>query len=463
MSKIFSQKLNREGYKTRILLRNEILRQNVDRLIYLAAIGTPVSLLHILIFFMNQPGPGTVEYSWNMGIIISHSFLSLFLLTIGTISFYYKKTGKPGRNSMQAIIYSFFVLFILIAVAITSIDQLVTTAITPFLIICTLLSAFFLIRPGLVFLFFSTGLIFLGFSMHATQADSSVLQSNVVNGLTAITIAFGLSVVMWNLFITKMKQSFTINEQARLLEIRNKKLKEETEKQLSLIQTRDKFFSIIAHDLKSPLNGVLGLTEIMLENRENISRQDIVKYITLIGNSTRQTYFLLENLLEWAQMQQNQFSFSPEKINLYHLAKKTQELFQENAAIKNIRCNIQIPEDFVVTADKSMLSSILRNLVSNAIKFTGKGGRINISAKNNGEMQIIEVSDNGVGIAPETLDKLFSEQWNTSSYGTQNEKGTGLGLMLCKEFAGQHGGKIEVQSHPGEGSTFSVFLPLMPK
>lgn len=459
MRHFFAERKQDETFKTRILLENEVLKQNISRLGYLTIIGIPVSLIHIIFFALKLPEAETVEHTWRIGIILSHSLLITMLVILGAVSWFYKTKKKPGRKTIQYIFYFFFFLTILIAVAITGIDQLVTSAITPFLVICTLLSVFFLIRPLWSLFFFGTGYLLLALLMPRVQADPSVSLSNIVNGLTALAIAFALSVIMWNLFRTKMKQAFTIAEQARLLEIRNKKLKEQTDSQRLLLKMRDKIFSIIAHDLKSPLNGVLGLSEILYKEVE-MDAAKIKDFGGLIWHSTKQTYFLLENLLEWAQMQQHQIPFSPVALNLKLMVMETFALLSENATQKNIQLYNNVNDKITVWADRPMLNSIIRNLVSNAIKFTPKGGTITLTAQQVENFVQISVTDNGVGIDPKIQKTLFAEGWNTSTYGTQNEKGTGLGLVLCKEFTECHGGIMQVESEPGKGSTFRFSIPV---
>ncbi len=171
------------------------------------------------------------------------------------------------------------------------------------------------------------------------------------------------------------------------------------------------------------------------------------------------THKLLDNLLIWALSQQGKIDFNPERINLHLLADETSDLLMQSTKNKSIKLLNQIPESIFIDADKDMLSTIIRNLISNAVKFTSRGGEITIKAENKQQFTEITVKDNGIGISKKTQSKLFDISENTSTEGTDNEEGTGLGLILCKEFTEKHGGKIWVESEIGKGSSFSFTVP----
>lgn len=223
---------------------------------------------------------------------------------------------------------------------------------------------------------------------------------------------------------------------------------------------KDKFFSILAHDLKSPLHGFLGLTEMMAKDVTYFSREEVAEISKNMNSSAHNLYKLLQNLLEWARMQDGTVEFNPQELPLLEIVTHNKELIQKTSELKNIAVNIKIPADINITADKDMLNSILRNLLSNAIKFTASGGKIEICAYKT-EKGFIEVSvrDTGIGIPDYLLQKLFIIGEKVGRKGTENEESTGLGLMLCKEFLEKHSGKIWVESTEGAGSTFYFSLP----
>lgn len=223
---------------------------------------------------------------------------------------------------------------------------------------------------------------------------------------------------------------------------------------------KDKFFSIIAHDLRSPFNSLLGFSELLSEQLEEKDYSGVDEYARIIQNSAHRAVDLLDNLLQWARSQTGRLEFKPEYHALDSLVEDTISLLSETALKKSIQIRHEIPESLAVFADKSMLSTVLRNLVSNALKFTNTGGAITISVQQNQQHNTIMVSDTGVGIPPERKAGLFQLDQCESTLGTHNEKGTGLGLMLCKEFLEKHGGEIWVESEPSKGSTFSFALPI---
>ncbi len=226
--------------------------------------------------------------------------------------------------------------------------------------------------------------------------------------------------------------------------------------------TKDKFFSIIAHDLKSPFNAMLGFAEILENDFDKYDTAQKKRFINIIYKGLKDTFNLLENLLFWSRSQKGTIDFNPETINLYLLFQKTSELLMLSANNKSIKIQNKIPEHISLEADKAMLTTIIRNLISNAIKFTPDGGEIVIEAKQTKEnRKFVEVSvkDTGVGISAEMQPKLFDIGETTSTKGTNNETGTGLGLILCKEFIEKHGGNISVESEINKGSIFSFTIP----
>jgi len=227
--------------------------------------------------------------------------------------------------------------------------------------------------------------------------------------------------------------------------------------------TKDKFFKIIAHDMKNPFISLLGASELLYENAHKYDSDKITKLTKILNDSAKSGYDMLLNLLEWSRSQAGSMIFQLEKINLKELINKNLSNLTEYASSKKINLNIDIASDMQVYADKNMLNTILRNLINNALKFTPKGGDVTVSTKNKNGSIIILVKDTGIGIDKSDFDKLFRTDIKFSKPGTELEGGTGLGLLLCKEFVEKHGGKIWAESDPegksGEkGSTFYFSL-----
>lgn len=230
--------------------------------------------------------------------------------------------------------------------------------------------------------------------------------------------------------------------------------------ELEAINTeKDKLLSIIAHDLRSPIGGFLNLTSVLCESAENTPKKKIIDYLHRINKSAKNIYDLLNNLLEWSNLKSKSITFSPYNIDIKSIAEKSLDLLQETAEQKKIIINNNIDEDLFVYVDIKMTETVLRNLISNALKFTERDGIINIDAKILGEYIEISVKDNGIGIQPDRIPKLFSINKDIGTKGTEGEPSTGLGLVLCKEFAERNGGKLLVKSKPNEGSTFSFTVP----
>jgi len=234
----------------------------------------------------------------------------------------------------------------------------------------------------------------------------------------------------------------------------------ESEIRLSeLNATKDKFFSIIAHDLLSPFNSIIGLTNLLDSQLKQKDYEGLEKYNSIIQSSSKQALNLLTNLLEWARTQTGKIKFNPVTFELTQEIKETINLSNISAKRKEITIQQNLPSKLPVFADKLMIHTVLRNVISNAVKFTHKGGKIKVSAEKDKDHIKILVEDNGIGIKKEHMDNLFSIDNNYSQPGTQNETGTGLGLLLCNEFIKIHSGKIDVESKEGKGSRFYFTLP----
>ncbi|MEI6456832.1 MAG: histidine kinase N-terminal 7TM domain-containing protein [bacterium] len=223
---------------------------------------------------------------------------------------------------------------------------------------------------------------------------------------------------------------------------------------------KDRLYSIIGHDLRSPFNSILGFSELLTESYDELTDEERRQFAININSASKGAYSLLENLLEWSRIQLGRTPFAPEELNLNLFVNETFVQVRHAAVQKDISLVNRTSTGISVFADKNMLSAILRNLVSNGIKFTNNGGSVEVSSKVVAGRLEICVSDNGIGMTKPTLEKLFHIDTLLSTPGTQNEKGTGLGLILCKEFIDKHGGSIRVESQEGKGSQFCITLPV---
>jgi signal transduction histidine kinase len=239
-----------------------------------------------------------------------------------------------------------------------------------------------------------------------------------------------------------------------------KKLKEQTELLNELNITKDKFLTIMAHDLKGPFNSIMGLTELLLAEYDNISEDERLSYINLLYNSSNSTYKLLENLLEWGRLQRGHIDIQQEELNLMDLINESIEPSLPNAAQKKITVVKNIENHILVKADNNSIKTIIRNLFNNAIKYTPNGGLVEFNAIRNGNSVEVSITDTGIGMSPKTISKLFKIEESQSRLGTNNESGTGLGLILCKDIIAKNNGKIWVESEPGKGSVFKFSIPI---
>jgi PAS domain S-box-containing protein len=237
-------------------------------------------------------------------------------------------------------------------------------------------------------------------------------------------------------------------------------IKLKNEKLQTLNATKDKFFSIIAHDLKSPFNAIMGFSEILVEQVNEEKYSGVAKYSKIIHSSSQRALDLLTNLMDWARSQTGRMEFIPEYFELVDFINDIIPIFTDIAGQKSITIFTGVPPNAPIFADQAMISTVFRNLISNAIKFTKPGGEIIIAATENQTEIVVSVKDNGVGIPRDMIGKLFRIDENYTTSGTANERGTGLGLILCKEFVEKHGGRIWVESVEGRGSVFSFNLPV---
>lgn len=264
--------------------------------------------------------------------------------------------------------------------------------------------------------------------------------------LYTITIAviILLALFFW-LYLSKRKTNFQLEEKNKVISNINKQ--------------KDKFFSIIAHDLRGPFNGFLGLTELLAQDIDNMDKEEIQFAAINMRSSAVNLNRLLENLLEWSRMEQGLIPFSPQKSKFIPLVNESISTLQDEANKKRIKIQTTIPEDLTIYADLHILQSVIRNLLSNAVKFTPRDGTIKIEAHEDSKSTVVSIADTGIGMDAKILNNLFQLDVKTNRNGTENEPSTGLGLILCKEFVEKHNGKIWVESEVDKGTTFYFSFP----
>lgn len=285
------------------------------------------------------------------------------------------------------------------------------------------------------------------------QAEQLLLERKVKSSLHIILVLAAVILLLTvYLYLSKRKT-------AKMLKVANDL---EIQKSLQLAElnnTKDKFFGIIGHDLKGPLNSLTSFSSLLMNHSEHLSKEEISMLARDLDKSLRNLFVLLENLLEWARAQTGAIEIIPEKLGLAAMAQENINLLNQQAQVKNIQLSSTIPDTLFVHAHPLSVKTVIRNLISNAIKFTNPGGSVTLGAQPSGAEVIVTITDTGVGIPPEVVNNLFRIDKKHSTIGTAQEKGTGLGLILCADFVSRNGGKIWVKSKPGTGTTFFFTLP----
>lgn len=274
----------------------------------------------------------------------------------------------------------------------------------------------------------------------------------------SILLLLLITVIIFSLRV-KRKNNLLLSVKNRELEQINKKLIDSEQNLIELNATKDKFFSIIAHDLKNPFNALLGFSQLLERNYDTYTKAEIKEYINVIYESSQSLFKLLDNLLQWSRTQTGSITYNPEFFELLPAIKQEITYLQFYADKKKIAIKIAVDGTISAFADKNIISTVIRNLVNNAIKFTNSNGRVEIRAAETINEIEVSIADTGVGIDADDLEKLFQLSNSISNKGTANEEGTGLGLLLCKEFIERNGGRIWANSNKGKGSTFYFTLP----
>jgi signal transduction histidine kinase len=265
-------------------------------------------------------------------------------------------------------------------------------------------------------------------------------------------------VVFIYIYLLKARTNKLLTTQNQEIYAANQSLEESQRQLRELNATKDKFFSIVAHDLRNPFTSLLSISETMSKNYSMLDEEDKVSSVKSFHRSAERIYDLLENLLTWSRSQAGRVSFNPMDFNITFLAMECIKLFTLPAEKKGITLQLNAKENMQAYGDPEMIETVVRNLLHNAIKFSNEGGKVELDISLEEGLIKVTVKDQGVGIPETNLEGLFNLASQSVSKGTGGEKGTGLGLIICKEFVEKNGGKLMVKSTPGKGSTFSFYL-----
>lgn len=274
---------------------------------------------------------------------------------------------------------------------------------------------------------------------------------NVLFVLIALSLV--IVVLVTYLYIVKKRSNQVLQEANDKVQLQNVALQD-------LNATKDKFFSIISHDLRGPLNSLTSFSGLLINHTDSLSKEEIKMLAQDLDKSLKNLFALLENLLEWSRSQTGQIEFRSDKFDLATLLEENKELLKAQANNKKITIENTCHQEQPIYAHRNSVNTVVRNLISNAIKFTPEGGTITLGIKPQQDHVVVSIADNGVGMSKDIVAKLFRIDTKHTTKGTANEKGTGLGLILCKEFIEKNGGRIWVESEEGKGSVFLFTLPV---
>jgi signal transduction histidine kinase len=291
-----------------------------------------------------------------------------------------------------------------------------------------------------------------------SESQVQKMLNKVYLGFMVVVVALAL-VIAINLRSKKRTNQMLAERNLQLSSALQKLSESETESQ-NLNRSKDRIFSVVAHDLRNPVAAIMGFSELLYDNFDQFTPETQKEYVLQILQGTQRIQGLLENLLIWARSQMKAVKYAPEFIRVKKVVEDCVKELKPNFDHKKVECLIRMDRKCEVYADKSMLNTVFRNLLMNAIKFSFPGGKVRITSETNGENCRVMVTDEGIGIQPEIQEKLFDANEEITSPGTTGESGSGLGLVICKEFIERNDGEISVESEPGNGSTFTIALPI---
>jgi len=291
------------------------------------------------------------------------------------------------------------------------------------------------------------------------QAEATIQEQAITFRNRLLLVAALSAVLMMILLLLLTKNNVQLKKSNETLRAQDALIQQQNAELKALNATKDKFFSIVSHDLRAPLNSLWAFSTIILENMHELSEEQLKHFSKELRQLVERTMKMTDNLIAWAKVQMNDSVVHPELITLKTFLPEVCQLYEDIAGAKQLHLSYNIASDLTVRADKDQLSLIIRNLISNAIKYSHEGSTIAVGAfEENGKVNIT-VTDNGIGMNAETLESVFGDAPIQSTRGTSGESGTGLGLKLSREFALVNGGKLSANSTPGKGTAFTLTLP----
>ncbi|MCX2453681.1 HAMP domain-containing sensor histidine kinase [Pedobacter sp. PLR] len=443
----------------KMIMEDEVSSTNLVRCITITGLFVPITLIIHLYFRFGNFKVGPEETTWLNDLFFLNMLMGPVCLFLSLTGLFLKFTRREYSLMSKLLPHLVFFVFAICGALCAIFGQSLDNAIITFMLACVLNAATILIRPLYAAIYFILIYCFFCYGVTLTQPDQNTILFNAIDGLCVIAVSFVISWVLWNNNMTRFKQDRLIQSQKQILEYQYEKLTIANEELEDTNSSKDQFFSILAHDLRGPLNSALALTTFLEEGAFEEDTEERKKTYNLLQNSLSNSAKLLENVLLWSTNQAGILNFKPCTLDVLETLKSSIDVLKIVAAQKNIEIINNVPGKIMISADVDMIHTVFRNLLSNAIKFTPNFGSVEINAEILDTAVRISVIDYGVGMSSKTLSNLFRIEKKMPGRGTNNETGTGLGLVLCKDFIEKHEGSIVVESKENEGSKFIITLP----
>lgn len=418
-----------------------------------------LSIIHIVLFASKLNHSDPVDYQWRKLVIGGHIVLLTYFVLYQLFTYFLPLLQKIWSGKTGGVVS--FLMLLLAGAYFASVDQLVTESITPVFVVTIAAPLMILIRP--IHSLISYTVFYLSFLLLLAvfQDDRAIVLTNTLNTITLSFVGFFFSLVFWTNRLSLFRHNNKILDQQKSLEIANENLMNSALDLEQLNTQKDRVLSVIAHDLRSPFNTLIGTAELLTDQEYELSKEEEAKLKQNLLLTSRNTYMLVDNLLEWASLQQKTSAPDLQNVKLVSLIR---ELFSELAIVaqsKKIRLSFKGDADVHVLADPVMLASVMRNLLTNAIKFSNKGAEVIVEVSVDLTNAVISVIDTGLGIEKSELEKWTQGGMLSGRVGTANEPSTGLGLSIVNDMLQLNKGKLLIESTPGKGSRFSAILPLL--
>lgn len=449
----------------RLIIQNEVRETNMVRSLVLSGLSILVSSFDIYLLLQDNYTVSAARAvsinhikTLNQGVLIL-SILIFFLLAWT----YLNARLRPFVSKYIPHLVFFMITFW--GAGTTIFDQNVTSSITSFILGSIICSLMLLIHPWRITVYLSTLLLVYYFGVVQNQVDPMLRLVNISEGFATIIVCFGLAITQWRTSTIRFKQNGIIKCQQETLKENYQELVSSSEQLEKMNNSKDKFFAILAHDLRGPISSTLALTEHLKDGLFDEDEKERKRMYCLLQNSLSTTGKLLENVLLWSRNHMGSLTFKPVDMSLHEVIENNIALLHIVAAHKDIKIVNEVNKSLKTSADLDMVNTIIRNLLSNAIKFTPNFGKVELSSGEyfdellQQQFITISVRDYGIGMNKKIMDNLFKIDKKITSIGTNNETGTGLGLILCHDFIQKHQGTLQVESEEGSGTTITFTIP----